>query len=635
MPRFALTIDPNASPAELRDLAGTWRTLLDRSKRPTETAETVLPGLAAVNLLTGFFNNRSQPAISGDGTVYLWLDGEIWDRRGARDAAGMPASLEVSDPELCLELYLKQGDRLCERLNGQFIIAVYDTVRGRLLLCNDRYAFRPLFWGVNGDRFACGTEIKSVLAACGARAEIDAGGAMELFAYGYQMSDLTLFQGVRALLPGSRLIYERGQVRQERHWRFRYPAIISRKSEADLVDELAERLKTACARQAEGPGRVGMGLSAGLDSRIVAAALPPRDGRAAYTTGYEDSLDALGARLLADAYGMRHMHLVPGDHYLSTVGPMGVWRTEGCFAYTHATSPQFHDRIRPAMDIIVTGHAGGALSGQTLLPLSPLQRRRLNLDDYLFGRSLYMQREAVHDLFAERIRGEQWEAMRRRFSRTVEELDDQRGRIGDAVIAWNMERRQARFTHHSGQVDRDDFEIRAPLLDNELVDFFLSVPYQYRFAQRLYKRTLAERFPEAARIPWSKTGRPVPGHPLSILGEFYLGGLTRQAVKRIPALARRHRDRTRTCRVMADEMRRDRIFRTQILDPFVEGSNFPEELLSRETARRLVREHWDGTHNHWHALATLATLSLVYRQFVENGLRAPEEAAPARILEAA
>jgi asparagine synthetase B (glutamine-hydrolysing) len=431
---------------------------------------------------------------------------------------------------------------------------------------------------------------------------------------------------VQALLPGSRLTWERGKARLNRYWRFRYPDRPSRARERDLVHELADRLRTAAQRQSaiRNPQsiRVGMALSAGLDSRIIAAALPEGGLSCAYTTGYPDSLDVSGARQLAGACGVRHLHLVPREDYMSFVAPETVWRTEGCFPFTDATSIQFHERLRPELDVILTGHAGGALSGQSLLPVPEAALRGFDVGRYLLSRTLAMAPEALQQILAPRVWRDEWEVAMRRFRAATDELADQ-WRLGDAATAWNMERRQARFIHHAAQVDRYDFEVRAPLLDNDVVDFFLTVPYGLRFAQRLYKRTLGECFPEAARIPWSKTGGPIPAAPAQILGQFYWSGAKRMLEKRVPALARRKKDRVRTPGVIAEEMRRDPAFRAGILEPFILGDGFPDEVLNRETARRLMEEHSSGVHNHWYALATLATVGLVYRHYIERGLQAP------------
>lgn len=621
MSRLALRVDPNGSEAAGRVLARRWEALLARTPRWMEGCRTVRPDLTAVNLLLGFFPNAPQPAANRDGTLLLWLDGEIWDREAARQRAGVSARARLTDTELCLRLYERHGEAFCERLNGQFVIAVYDTARQRLLVCNDRHGFRPLFWQQEGTAFTCATEIKSILAASARTPALDHAGVLELLAYGHQLGERTLFQGIHALPSAAVLVFERGAVRVSRYWRFSYAVEHGKVPESEFAEEFEHRLRRACERQSVGPGRVGMALSGGLDSRMICAALPREHAPyTTYTTGYPDSLDVAAARELASAFGMRHLHLVPEQGYMARVAPEVVWRTEGCFSFADATSLQFHARLREELDIIVTGHAGGALSGQTLKPGLASWGA---IEERLRRAALQTSEAALRTLVRDEVWAREWPEARQRFVASVAEL---RGGCAprDAVITWNMEQRQPRFTHHSGQADRYDFEIRAPFLDHDLVEFFQTLPYRYRFAQRFYKVALARCFPKAAEVPWSKTGRPVPGSASEVLVEFYLGGVARQAVKRVPFLARRKQDRVRTCRVIAEEMRRAPEFRDHILVPFVEGTHFPDWLLSRARARELVREHWSGAANHWHELACLATLGLAIQQFAAHGLQPPE-----------
>src|SRR5687768_1290054 len=129
MPRFALSFEPGAPAAEMGRLIRPWEEALAGSALPTDTSRTILQGLAAINVRTGFFKNHGQPATGCRGKVYVWLDGEIWDRRGAAERAGVALHPGLSDTELCLALYLREGDRFCERLNGQYIVAVFDASR--------------------------------------------------------------------------------------------------------------------------------------------------------------------------------------------------------------------------------------------------------------------------------------------------------------------------------------------------------------------------------------------------------------------------------------------------------------------------------------------------------------------------
>src|SRR4051812_37872832 len=88
MSALALKLAPGAAPSLPPIWADRWERLLDRSHRPVEARRTLLPDLAAVQVSTGFFRDRPQPAVSADGGVYLWLDGEVSDRAGAGGCLG-------------------------------------------------------------------------------------------------------------------------------------------------------------------------------------------------------------------------------------------------------------------------------------------------------------------------------------------------------------------------------------------------------------------------------------------------------------------------------------------------------------------------------------------------------------------
>lgn len=627
MPRLAVRFDLDADLPALQDLAARWEAALGRSSREVLRSSTILPHLAAVQVQLPFLSDQPQSAASADGMHHLWLDGELWNRGSAAAAAGLAGPGELTDAELCLRAYLKSGDRFVEQLNGQFVLVVYDAETARLLVCNDRYAFRPFFWHASESAFTCASEAKHVLSGTGEAPRAEAAGIFELLAYGYQLGETTLFEGIHALLPGSRLVYQDGRVSLDRYWRYRYAASAGRARETDMMEELAARLRAAATRQARGPGRVGFALSGGLDSRAVFAAVDNHEKiTCAYTHGYPDSLDLEGGRRLAARYRVPHHHVLPREGYLGEVAPEVVWRSDACFCFHDGTGIQFHPQLRPQLDVIVTGHSGGALSGQTLRPRWPLGESRMDLTEYLYSHALILEPELLADLLAPRLRAEALDQLRARFAGTVEELGDQRRRLEDAAIAWNMERRQPRFIHHTAQADRYDFEVRAPFLDNDVVDFFLTVPYRYRYAQRLLLRTLATHFPEAAQVPWAKTGQPLPGTPLSIQGTFYLYGLQRKLIKAIPPLARRHRDRERTSRLIGEELRRDPGFRATLLDPFVNGDLFPEHLLDRSTVRRILDEHWSGQHDHADVIGCLTTLALGYSLFLGGGMEAEQPA---------
>ncbi|MEY7850998.1 asparagine synthase-related protein [Natrarchaeobius sp. A-rgal3] len=82
----------------------------------------------------------------------------------------------------------------------------------------------------------------------------------------------------------------------------------------DYVGELADRLERALRRRAALPGRKGVLLSAGFDSRIVLSQI---DGiEHSYTVGSPDAQEVVGAKRLAAQYDADHTAFPPDERYL-------------------------------------------------------------------------------------------------------------------------------------------------------------------------------------------------------------------------------------------------------------------------------------------------------------------------------
>lgn len=156
--------------------------------------------LSIIDLSTG-----NQPILNEDGTLCLVCNGEIFNYRELREelVAKGHRFRTHSDAEILLHLYEEMGERLLDRVNGQFAFALYDRTRDSLFLARDHFGVAPLFYAVNGGRFLFGSEIKAILAHPGVERRVDLTGLDQVFSLPGLVSPRTMFEGIESLPPAT------------------------------------------------------------------------------------------------------------------------------------------------------------------------------------------------------------------------------------------------------------------------------------------------------------------------------------------------------------------------------------------------------------------------------------------------
>ena len=94
----------------------------------------------------------------------------------------------------------------------------------------------------------------------------------------------------------------------------------------DYVQELADRLQRAIKRRTQLPGRNGILLSAGYDSRIILSQHPSLD--VGFTLGRHDAAEVAVSKKLAEQYGIEHTTLEVTKRYLD-LRPEVIQYTQG------------------------------------------------------------------------------------------------------------------------------------------------------------------------------------------------------------------------------------------------------------------------------------------------------------------
>src|ERR1044071_4415642 len=108
----------------------------------------------------------SQPITNEDNSLWIVFNGEIFNYLELRRELQSRGHVfrTSTDTEVILHLFEDYASDCLRRLNGQFSIAIWDTIRRRLFLARDRLGVRPLFYTQAGNTLLFASEIKAILA---------------------------------------------------------------------------------------------------------------------------------------------------------------------------------------------------------------------------------------------------------------------------------------------------------------------------------------------------------------------------------------------------------------------------------------------------------------------------------------
>jgi asparagine synthase (glutamine-hydrolysing) len=166
------------------------------------------------------------------------------------------------------QLLARRGPSLLSALNGPFALARYEPTTHRLLLARDRVGKKPLYLAQTPTGWAFASTLAALHVATGSlRIRPDA--IHEHLVFRSVGGQHSAFAGVEQVPPGTWLELDaNGILRGGRYWRSPPPD-----DETVSPDWVREVIDDAVAARADGSCELGVFLSGGLDSAVVAASL--------------------------------------------------------------------------------------------------------------------------------------------------------------------------------------------------------------------------------------------------------------------------------------------------------------------------------------------------------------------------
>lgn len=244
----------------------------------------------------------NQPMISDCGTTLLF-NGEIFNYKHLREdleKKGMVFNTN-SDSEVILNGFIKHGEKFIKKLNGQFAITIIS--KSFIYLFRDPSGQKPLYFSLKNNTIYVASELSPFLSINNA---INGDYIVEYLENGF--SSVSPYNGVEKLTQGSSIVFNRKSNKIIKKYNFYDEQINFRRKivdRKDLLIKLNEILKSAIDIHCIADVQVGLLLSGGIDSSLLATLLPYHNNITCFTVDFGDNKTEINnAKSIAKHYNL-------------------------------------------------------------------------------------------------------------------------------------------------------------------------------------------------------------------------------------------------------------------------------------------------------------------------------------------
>lgn len=485
-----------------------------------------------------------QPIFSEDENLVIVFNGEIYnfiELRQDLEKAGHKFRTRT-DTEVILHGFEQYGTSVFGMLDGMFAVALWDIRKKRLVLARDRVGIKPLYYSKTGnDGLVFCSEVKGIIAHGSIQPNVNPEALYYLVSLYYVPFDLTLFSGISKIPPGHYYDSQTGSTTA--YWSL--PQV--RRDHIPDSKTVRDALEQSVKRQLVSDVEVGSFLSGGLDtSTVVAFASKHYPNKLkTFCMGFGHSDDELkDAKKVAEHFGTDHHEFTITDSATLELYPKMIWHSEQPKLNTYSWF--VNERARKYVKVCLSGLGGDELffgyptssrfeafqkaqslmklPGSSLLGSFASGKRKQVLSNLKNRAFTYIS--TISPVFGS-------ENEKIFSSPTTEYRQNLESRIDQSFFKISGEFvQQAVYAEFSTKLP-DDFlsiddtmsmahslENRVPLLDNQLLDLMLPVPYKYNYQNGVGKTMLRKAM--TGILPSECFAKPKQGFSLNIL-EWWKG----------------------------------------------------------------------------------------------------------------
>lgn len=475
-----------------------------------------------------------------------------------------------SDTEILCAAYLEHGQECVKLLNGMFAFVILDKKKNCLFGARDRLGQKPIYYSTSNGSFEFASQPSAI--ALGNNFKLDDLALAEFFRWRYIPDPLSIYQGIKKLLPGHCFTYTLGNRSMliEKYWDLDFDRKHKFKGTYQEAKEALKPLLDAAVKKrlmADVP--LGVFLSGGIDSSLIASIAQKHYEKGKIKTfnikfNEKEYDESYYAKQIAKQIGSEHFNILCSHkEALGMIENLSYYYDEPFADSSAIPSMLLAKHTREHVKVALSGDAGdesflGYKSYDKIVRISKLfDYTTPGIRKLIAG--LMMSIGTPRFDFISRALSQKngYEVFKKFMSlmddswildpklRVLENSGDSAFMDGKHVLECVSDFDLKTYLNGdiNTKVDRASMafslEARAPLLDYEVVEFARSLPTDYKYfkgnKKRILKDILFDQFPK------SMFDRPKSGFsiPLAVwfkneLRDLVNSSTSTQAIKNLP-----------------------------------------------------------------------------------------------------
>ncbi|MCP4440131.1 MAG: hypothetical protein GY810_14405 [Aureispira sp.] len=426
----------------------------------------------------------------------------------------------ILTPTSIAEYFLRYGTDLFEDLSGPYVLAIHH--QDKLYLVRDAVGEKTLFYALFDNKLAWAVEAKGIHAIPSFSPSLDVGSIFRYFTYSFCPMDNTMVKEIKELPAGFYLEYnyKTSQAQLKQHFELE---AIAKSTNTDVnfwAPRVREQIEALVQKKLERKNEVGVFLSGGLDSSLIAGCVSQLHSKPIHTFSihfgkkYGNELDY--AKMVADRWKTEHHEVLVSPKKFIPSLRKTIWHLDDPVG-DPITVPNFELARYAAnyTDIIFNGEGGDPCFGgpknipMLMQDLYPIERpknhkEKAYLDSYRRGYT-HMKNFFSKDMLAQLDEEKHLEGLLTPF------FQESRLNQIDQLMAINIRLKGAHLILPKVERMLGASQITpiAPLFSKQIVESSMQMPSNLKLHGGIEKYILKQAF--ANDIPQPIIDRPKSG----------------------------------------------------------------------------------------------------------------------------